>query len=91
VLAPYLDTEVEDFFERHMDAIVEAIKEPDVVHRPTCTNGKRVWIFTWRWPFVITWISTAVCLCEINTLVRGIREMNRGIDDIVEILDSLND
>jgi hypothetical protein len=84
-------TEVEDFFERHLDAIAEAMKEPDVVHSPHCRHGKRMWIFTWRWPFVITWISTSVCTCGINEILRGNRRMQHNIDDIIAILDGIRD
>lgn len=74
-----------------MDAIAEAIKEPDVVHSPRCQHGKRQWVFMWRWPFVRTWISQSICLCEVNSILRGNREIQRNIDDIVALLDTLPD
>jgi hypothetical protein len=82
--------EIEDFFARHLDDIAEAMKEPDVIHSRHCTRGKRRWIFTWRWPFVITWISNAVCLCEINQMLRGNRLLSQGIEDIVAALEGID-
>lgn len=85
---------VDDFFERHLDAIAEAMKPEypvTVVHSRFCSHGKRQWLFSWRWPFVQTWISTSVCICGINEILRGNREMQRNIDDIVAILDTLQD
>lgn len=79
-------TEVEDFLERHGDAIREAIREPDVIHGPHCTNGKRQWMLTRHFPFVRTWISTAICCCEINQILRQHRETMRLMDEIVEAL-----
>jgi hypothetical protein len=63
-------SEVDDFLHRHLDDIAEAMKEPDVVHSPRCTHGKRVWMFNRYWPFIHTWISTCVCVCEINDILR---------------------
>ncbi len=81
--------EIDDFFERHGDAIAEAIKEPDlpgVTHGKHCTNGKRQWMFNRHWPFVHTWISTAVCVCEINQMMRQHNESMRLMEEIVEAL-----
>jgi hypothetical protein len=86
--------EVDDFFERHLDDIAEAMKPKypvTVPHRKHCTHGKRQWVFSWRWPFVVTWISNAVCCCEVNEILEANRRMQHNIDDIVEILNELND
>jgi hypothetical protein len=83
---PVTRAEIDDFFERHIDEIAEAIKEPDVVHGKYCTNGKRQWMFNRHWPFIHTWISTAVCVCEINQIMRQHRETQRLMDEIVEAL-----
>jgi hypothetical protein len=87
-LHPDINTEVDDFFARHIDAIAEAMREPDVVHGPHCTNGKRVWMFDWHWPFVHTWISNAICVCDINQIMRLHNESMRLMDDIVRALRS---
>lgn len=50
-----------------------------------------MWLFTWRWPFVHTWISKSVCVCDINEILRGQRlqrESMRLMDDIVAALRS---
>jgi hypothetical protein len=83
--------EVTDFFDRHLDDIAEAMREPDIVHTCMYPPGRRVWLFNWRWPFVHTWISHAICCCEINQIMRGNRRMQQSIDDIVAILDTLAD
>jgi hypothetical protein len=83
--------EVQDFLDRHGDAIAEAIKEPDVVHNRHCSYGKRIWRFNRYWPFIHTWIGTCACVCEINQMMRGNREMQANIDDIVAILNSMKD
>ena len=83
-----------DFFDRHLDDIAKVLKKDypvTVVHSRHCTHGKRQWLFSWRWPFVQTWISTAVCICGINDILRGHREFQRNIDDIVAILETLRD
>jgi hypothetical protein len=78
--------EVEDFFARHLNDIEKAMREPDVEHNPHCRNGKRQWMFNRYWPFIHTWISTAVCVCEINQIMRQHRETNRLIGELVEAL-----
>lgn len=83
-----INTEVDDFFDRHADAIAKAIREPAVQHNPHCNHGKRMWTFSWRWPFVHTWISKCVCVCEINQIMRGHRETMRLMDEIVAALRS---
>jgi hypothetical protein len=86
-------TTEEDFLHRHIDDIAEVMKRRypvTLVHSPRCTHGKRQWVFTWRWPFVSTWISNAVCICGINEILRNNRKFH-NIDDIVDILDSLRD
>jgi hypothetical protein len=85
-LHPDVNTEVDDFFDRHIDAIAEAIKEPDTLHSKYCTNGKRQWMFNRYWPFIHTWISTAVCVCEINQMMRQHNESMRLMKDIVDAL-----
>jgi hypothetical protein len=89
-----MTNEIEECLYRHLDAIAEAMKEPeepDVVHSSRCSYGKRMWLFSWKFPFVITWISRAWCCCGINEIVRGNRRMQHNIDDIVEILDNMRD
>jgi hypothetical protein len=84
-------TEVDDFFHRHLDSLAEAMKEPEVQHSPHCTHGKRVWMFNRHWPFIHTWVSNCVCVCDINAILQGNRRMQHHIDDIVEMLDQLRD
>lgn len=82
-----IEAEITDFFDRHIDAIAEAIKEPDVIHNPHCTNGKRQWMFNRYWPFVHTWISTAICVCDINQMMRLHNESRRLMNEIVQALE----
>lgn len=78
--------EVDDFFARHLDDIEQAMMEPDVEHSPHCKTGKRMWMFNRHWPFIHTWISTCICCCEINAILRGHRESRRLMNEIVEAL-----
>lgn len=82
----------EDFLERHWKAIAKVLDQ-GVIHHPLCSHGKRVWLFNWRWPFVHTWISTAICICDVNAILsqRSIRRMQHNIDDIVAILDGMKE
>jgi hypothetical protein len=78
--------EVDDFFDRHIDAIAKTLNEPFSMHSPHCAYGKRQWIFSWRWPFIHTWISTCVCVCEINQIMRQHNETMRLMSEIVDAL-----
>lgn len=67
---------------RHADFLELKLRHPKVKHRPGCTRGKRRWRFSWKWPFVHTWISQAICMCEIIEIEAVIATF----DEIVPIL-----
>lgn len=57
--------EPEDFFARKAQVIAEDLRPKPLKHRCRYPPGKRIWVFTWRWPFVRSWRSRAICLCDI--------------------------
>lgn len=61
--------EIEDFLERHGDAIAKAIAPKETKHHCRYPRGKRMWRFSWKWPFIHTWISQAICLCDITAVL----------------------
>lgn len=70
---------------RHADFLELKLRHPKVKHRPGCTRGKRRWRFSWKWPFVHTWISQAICMCEIIE----IEEMVATFEEVIPILRGL--
>ena len=76
------DDEIKECVWRHIHFLELKLKHPKVEHRKGCTRGKRQWYFTWKWPFVRTWISQAICMCEIIAM----EEMVTTFDAVIPIL-----
>ena len=79
------DNEVKECVWRHEHFLELKLRHPRVKHRKGCTRGKRMWRFFWKWPFVRTWISQAVCMCEII----AIDEMEATFDQVIEMMNGL--
>jgi hypothetical protein len=76
------DDEIKDCVWRHEHFLELKLRHPKIIHRPGCTRGKRMWRFCWKWPFVRTWISQAICMCEIIQ----IEELVATFEQVIPIL-----
>jgi hypothetical protein len=79
------DDEIKDCVWRHEHFLALKLEEHKVKHRPGCTRGKRRWLFSWRWPFVHTWISQSICMCEIIAM----DEMIATFDQLKPVLEQM--
>lgn len=64
----------EDFFGRNAALVAEDIRPKPTKHRCPCPPGRRVWFFTWTWPFIHTYISRPFCLCDIVEILDSLGE-----------------
>lgn len=66
-------TEIEDFLERHGEAIAKAIEPVPLKHTCIFPPGSQEWRVNWRFPFLHVRRRKCICLCEINQILNEIR------------------
>jgi hypothetical protein len=73
-------TEIEDFMERHGDAIAKAIEPVPFKHTCPYPPGSKYWHFDWRFPFVHQHVYRTTCLCDIIHILDSLKHNDEVIN-----------